>query len=361
MIISIDDKISSILPKVKEGVRTFIVKDKGKYVGIVTDRVIYTSQFDPNAKVKNYIVKAPVIKSDTELEKIAELFLHGYRELPYFNGKDFELLKFTDLLKNLLAEKRIPNKKISQLGLNEIVKIDKNESIAEAIALMRRRKIHHLGISENGKLVGILSSADLFPFLIKIKEKTPLVREKIGPDSIKIASIPYLPKIHEIGINKTLTDAANEMIKNEVMTLVCNGKFLHLYDILKEVTKKEKFMVEIAGKEEVREYIEDVKREIDQLVEKVDKLAPVDYAKLTIKTIRESGERKKYILKFLITLGKEKIAVDSSDWDIHKALHYLKEEVEKIVRSKKERTKGKKIGKNWRRLSAKLREGEYFK
>jgi hypothetical protein len=61
-----------------------------------------------------------------------------------------------------------------------------------------------------------------------------------------------------------------------------------------------------------------------------------------------------------MTFGKEKIAVDSSDWEIHKAVHYLKEEVEKIVKHKKERMKGKKIGKRWRLLSAKLREGEYF-
>ncbi|MEM2175578.1 MAG: CBS domain-containing protein [Candidatus Micrarchaeia archaeon] len=359
MEISPEDKIGSILPKIKKA-RTLVVFDGKNYFGIISDRTVLNPNIDPNTKVKHLAVKAPLIKKEYDLQKIATLFLHGFRELPLIEKKKVELVSFKDILKKLLEEGRIPNVRVSEVELIEINKIDKEKSIAEAVALLKEKNIHHLGVTENGKLIGILSSADLFPYIGRVKEKVPIFREKIVLNTIKISSIPF-QKVYTISEDKSLIDAAKMMMENDVLTLVCMDKFLHFYNLIKLALEEKKVQIEISGlKEEDVEYREDIRKEMERLAERMNKVLPVDIVRLHVKTIRESGERRRYDLHFLAIVGMEKIVVDSSDWEIHKAVHYIKEEVEKILKEKKERLKGKKVGKKWRKLAAEIREGEYI-
>ncbi|MEM2974238.1 MAG: hypothetical protein QW112_01245, partial [Candidatus Micrarchaeia archaeon] len=80
--------------------------------------------------------------------------------------------------------------------------------------------------------------------------------------------------------------------------------------------------------------------------------------KLSVKKQRKTGERARYTMKFQI-VGKERISVDASAWDLFKALHYVLKEAAKIAKQVKAKMKGKRdrFGK-LRALSIKFREGE---
>ena len=51
--------------------------------------------------------------------------------------------------------------KVSAVMTTEILSLDKNTAVKEAYGFMREKQIRHLGVTENKKLVGMLSIADL--------------------------------------------------------------------------------------------------------------------------------------------------------------------------------------------------------
>lgn len=50
---------------------------------------------------------------------------------------------------------------VAQLMSKELVEVEPNDSVEEAVRLLRRRGIRHLVVTKNGRLVGIVSDRDI--------------------------------------------------------------------------------------------------------------------------------------------------------------------------------------------------------
>lgn len=98
------------------------------------------------------------------------------RRLPVVdNGELVGIVSFTDVLEAKLATSTTMNVwELSQLVLDmkvkdvmatEVSAIDQNATIADAARLMLEQKISGLPVTENGKLVGMITESDLFRLL----------------------------------------------------------------------------------------------------------------------------------------------------------------------------------------------------
>lgn len=64
----------------------------------------------------------------------------------------------TDLVRKILAKSLDPEKeKVETHMVTRIISIDLNETLTEAGDIMAKHRIRHLGVTEDGKIVGVLS------------------------------------------------------------------------------------------------------------------------------------------------------------------------------------------------------------
>jgi len=75
------------------------------------------------------------------------------------------ILTETDLVRKILAERRdVQQTLVSDVMMAPIITIEIDRSPHEASDLMAERGIRHLGITENGRIVGVLSVRDLLRY-----------------------------------------------------------------------------------------------------------------------------------------------------------------------------------------------------
>ena len=361
--ISPEDRLDKILKMMKE-VTTFVVVDKGKYLGILTDRSLRTMQAEPNSKVAGLICNAPVIRPGMELDQISECFLQGYKELPVCDdGKVLGTLKHVDVLKYLLDEGRIPSYKALDIMSSPVITIPEDRSLAQAASMMRQNSIHHLVVVDDaGDMRGILSTSDITPLLERDKEMVPFMRERMGLSTIPLKAV-VVPEVYTVGPTTALAEVANEMIEKNTSLLVVFDKkplgLVHVFSLIRASLPTTEPRFEIVGLDPMdKEFRDDIRREGVKALQRISQMFPVEEGRLTIKKQRKSGERARYTLKFQI-VGKRRLTVEASDWDLFKTLHQVLRDAMRLAKQGKARMKGKsgRFGKK-RALSIRFGEGE---
>ncbi len=89
------------------------------------------------------------------------------------NGEFVGIFTKTDwMILALKGECDIKTVKVSTLMTDIKCTIDKNQTIAEASALMEQGKVRHLPVTENGKIVGMFSVKDMEKYYLSLHKKT---------------------------------------------------------------------------------------------------------------------------------------------------------------------------------------------
>jgi CBS domain-containing protein len=79
----------------------------------------------------------------------------------------------TDWMQLFLARDCDPHKvKVGDVMSSPIVTIDRNESLSKATELIEEKKIRHIAVTEEDKIVGMLSVKDLQSYYLQLHEKT---------------------------------------------------------------------------------------------------------------------------------------------------------------------------------------------
>lgn len=87
-------------------------------------------------------------------------------------GSIIGILTDTDLVRRVVAEGLDPQETtVEQIMSAPIMMIDGNKTLLDANDLMAKEHIRHLGVSQEGKLVGMISVRDLVVFLTNLPRK----------------------------------------------------------------------------------------------------------------------------------------------------------------------------------------------
>lgn len=350
----------------EQGVGTVIITKNGKYLGIISDKTMRTLNYNPDAKVETYAWKAPVIKEEYNLEKKAECFIEGYRELPISDGNSIiGIVRNNDILNELIENDKIPPMKVEEVMNTPVEKIEAKESVAKAAALMRKEKKNHLLITENGKPIAIVSSMDIFPLVQKVKTKVPMGREKKGQSSILIQTvIGSSPKFIKISQSTSLREAAKMLIKNNISSLFVEGEIegiITTTDIIKTTIPQHQTVIEVVGlDDDDKEYKTDIISEIQEFASSFEQIMPIEFIRLNVKKYSSTGKRHKYSMKMLVA-GKTNFEVGSDGWKLFAVLKDVLREAERKIKEEKDKIKGKrsKYGK-LRSIAIQIQEGDLY-
>jgi CBS domain-containing protein len=127
--------------------------------------------------VKSFMVPAEKFVTadrDTDVRKAAEIMRdREIGSLFVTRGKDIiGILTDTDMVRRSVAVGADPTKTtVEQIMSAPIITIDENKTLLDANDLMARQHLRHLGVTRNGKLVGMISVRDLVVFLTNLPRK----------------------------------------------------------------------------------------------------------------------------------------------------------------------------------------------
>jgi CBS domain-containing protein len=82
------------------------------------------------------------------------------------------ILTDTDIARRLVGMGLDPDRTpVEHIMSTPVLKIDENKTIRDANAMMAKEHVRHLGVSRDGKLVGIISVRDLVTFVSNLPRK----------------------------------------------------------------------------------------------------------------------------------------------------------------------------------------------
>ena len=123
--------------------------------------------------------------TETDTVKTASQNLHEKKvgSMPVLNKDNnvVGIISERDLSQFIYAERFNSNLPISQIMTKELVTCDLNTSVTELMDEMTEKKIRHILIMEDKKLIGIVSIGDVVNHLIdKIKEENKSLKDYIN-------------------------------------------------------------------------------------------------------------------------------------------------------------------------------------
>jgi len=127
--------------------------------------------------VKSFMIpreKFITVERDTETQTAARIMRdRGIGSLFVTNGKEIiGILTDTDMVRRVVAAGADTIKTtVEQIMSAPILTIDENKSLLDANDLMARTHIRHLGVTQDSKLVGMISVRDLVVFLTNLPRK----------------------------------------------------------------------------------------------------------------------------------------------------------------------------------------------
>ena len=123
--------------------------------------------------------------SETDSIKIASQKLHEKRigSMPVLNKNNSVtgIISERDLSRFIYTERFNINISVSQIMSNQLVTCDLNTSVTELMDTMNEKKVRHILIMEENKLLGIVSIGDVVNHLMdKIKDENKNLKEYIN-------------------------------------------------------------------------------------------------------------------------------------------------------------------------------------
>ena len=127
--------------------------------------------------VKSFMVpreKFITVERDTPAQTAARIMRdRGIGSLFVTNGKEIVgILTDTDMVRRVVAAGADTQKTTAeQIMSAPILTIEENKTVLDANDLMAQTHIRHLGVTQDGKLVGMISVRDLLVFLTNLPRK----------------------------------------------------------------------------------------------------------------------------------------------------------------------------------------------
>jgi predicted transcriptional regulator len=190
-----------------------IIDDYGdaKYIGMIYAKQFLDINAPPTSKLKSFVVNTPVLSSDDNIEKCAQLIVAtGNRALPVVEkGKLIGIVSETDVV--LTSD--FGHSRVDEVMSGAIV-IEENDTLGNALSKMRRYNISRLPvINSRGILTGTINALDITKIIA-----TP--RERAG----KSPGIGTMAVIREVKIKDIMRRAVSVERGTTLNTVIGNFK-----------------------------------------------------------------------------------------------------------------------------------------
>jgi len=116
-------------------------------------------------KVEDIMIRSLIIftKPERRVSRAIETMVQrGIGSILVYDGKDWGTVTRKDIMEKVLALGKDPKAvRCSEIMSKPLMTIDRGADVKEAIELMTRKGFRRLGVTEKGKVVGLVSNRDI--------------------------------------------------------------------------------------------------------------------------------------------------------------------------------------------------------
>jgi CBS domain-containing protein len=221
-----NDTLSRCLEAFKKGMPPVlaVLNEKGKYEGMITRRAILRSKFNPTTtKVKSLMKTAPPVTPEASLSEMAKLMIgSGVRQLPLFEKNKLTGFVTDEDIIHAAVGWEWGSASVETIMTRAPHTIEANRSVGAVLSLMREYGISHVPVLDGGKLVGMVSIADILENIYwpqKRQTTGDIVGEKIETLGVSVKGIMASPII-TVDPKTSLRDAEQKMHDRDISCLI---------------------------------------------------------------------------------------------------------------------------------------------
>lgn len=167
-----DQTFSSFIGKLREtDKRNALIFDHGKFEGIIEEKWLLRAKVNsPAVEISQFVKKIPTAAPEIDLVEAAYLmFQSDIDALPIAADKQISGIVYgLDLAKEAVKLEEMKGVKVNDLKLDKVQELNPKDPIAKALEIMYLKKVRHIPVAEEGKVVGIISYSDIlkkyYPF-----------------------------------------------------------------------------------------------------------------------------------------------------------------------------------------------------
>jgi len=331
----------------RTGLPVIVTKD-GKYMGIIDERAIRTHTNPAKEKCASLAERAPSLSPESTVMDACNAFFAGrYKAIAVIErGKVQGAITRRTLFAELLGEKMLTKKRVSEVMTTPVHTLDVSSSIGQARGEMRRNNIRRVVVTKDGKIAGLLSVFDLATTLTGKMQSSPFYRggEKTSMDAQPITS--YVKKqVETINESDSLASAVKKMLDARVAALIVeDGGYPHgivtAKDILHSALAGEKgaARVFVSGlPHDKREYAPQISAAGEKLLVRLGKGAQARSLAFHIK-----NEGSGFAVRARLDAARNSYNASASDFRVEVAVRRVLDELEKMAEKDKLTGMGRK-------------------
>lgn len=143
-----------------------------EFEGVVTRKQIASSHHQPNEKLGSVVWNVPQLTPDEDIRKVAQLMIDGGSQLlPVFEDEQLLGVVTAD---DVLGKVKpfLDAATVNQAYSSDLVTVEPQTSVSEALNVFRDNKITHIPVVEDGTAVGILSLYDMMGLTVRDTDRS---------------------------------------------------------------------------------------------------------------------------------------------------------------------------------------------
>ncbi|MGI0141342.1 MAG: CBS domain-containing protein [Candidatus Micrarchaeales archaeon] len=342
--------LSRLLGKIKSQGAVVITKN-GEYYGIVDGRTIASKgalKLNEKFSAGKAAKKAPTLDESVSIEKAIHRFYDSStKALPYLEGNKITgIIKREMMLRAILSLHLLSNYNTGYAMSSPVVAIEKGSNVAQAKSTMENRKVNKILVLDKGKLYGMLSYSDIIGDFAKTTPRSAVQKPSSKSDKLSATKVEEIAatNVYRIDHTRPIEEAIKSMVELKISSLLVTKAdkpvgILTTSDLFEVVVSNATGIEErifISGLDsKTKEYEDEIKSELEDLVAKVDRFGRIktDYVSLNIR----SSKAKNYEMKARLSLAKGgTISSAAFGFTLDEAMKKLTDNLYREVRQKKE-------------------------
>ena len=346
-----EDNLSEVLGKMKRhGVHEVPVVQKKKLVGIVSYNTLAKRRSLPmSTKVERIMVAPPRIGETDSVPEVAEMMMStGSRGIPVTSKR--KLIGFIsriDLIESVRGMKMLSEVDVSSIMSHSPQCVLETHTLHDARALMKDLDERSVPVCESsGHLIGVVGIRDLADYFAREREsetRGEVVGEKEALE-IEVGSLMRTPPI-TVPPDARLSEAVDLMIEEDVSSiLVVENREpvgivtqVDIIELIASFGKAEEVFVQITGLEEEPEIYDAMYERIQKTIDKTGEILSPKILNIHVAQHHSKGDTSKYTMRARLATDRGLFYARHFDWNIHKTLDGLMDQIEDFVREDKER------------------------
>jgi CBS domain-containing protein len=339
--------VSELIGKLKQfEKRTALIFRNKKYLGIIEKKKLLKSRIDTSeARLKKFIQKTPILSEHADLVETAYLMYQNNLDyIPVESDKEIiGVINASDLLNLAKNLEELKKTLVEDVKLVKPKKMNKDDPISAAMAIMYNDKIDHVPLYDQGKLYGIITFKDILRGYLSWSPKRDVSAKfnaQVSSTQGELPKIDHLPVENFSTTDNLETVSSKESLITALATMSTKGisdllvmegnEFLGLLttkSLLKKIggTKVQKnFSIKFVGLNKVRlqsyQKYNIQKIASNEAMKLQRKLKNDMNLTIHLKSYDKQGGEQKFSVNLRIDFPSRVITSSQEDWDLETAL-----------------------------------------